>query len=325
MLDLWTTLWGNKVIAYLDIMLPSLLQPGNIPAARAYIHTYTFYTNDETRARIEESPRYAELKSLVEVVWEPLQKGEWEVTSNTVHRMMRSADEGHYMYVCSPDDIVGNESLKNLVPLCDGKMALIEYHLPRVRKSAYDVLKSLLMRGTISNRHLVSLTLTHLWRTVSRYPIIPNGDHYDVWHPTPTPIILPDRHIAELFATNWGKNWGYDNCLPYIMIEEGYPWMLIPHSDIYFHIEVGVSSSGPGGVPMNSPCCTWKIEKAMATVHFFTPHRYPNKGLGTIWQPDQTCQPLWIRKGLQKAREKSERDERLEAAARAERDERSIS
>lgn len=294
MLDLWTTVWGKKVEAYLDIMLPSLLQPGNIPAAREHIHTYTFYTSAE--AELRESPLVSKLMELVEVVWLPLQKGEWEVNSNTLHQMRRSADEGHYMYVCSPDDVVGNESLKNIIPLCDGKIALIEYHLPRVRKGAYQVFKTLLKKKEITNRQLVSLTLKYLWREVSRYPIFPNGGHYDVWHPTPTPIILPDQQIVDIFATNWGKNWGYDNCLPYIMIENGYPWMLIPHSDIYFHIEVGVSSLGPEGVPMNSPCCTWMINKARATVHFFSPHRYPNQHLSTIWQPDEKAPPPWIKK-----------------------------
>ena len=56
MLDLWTTVWGKKAQAYLDLMLPSLLQPGNLPAMRECVHTYTFYTNAEAREMIEKSP-----------------------------------------------------------------------------------------------------------------------------------------------------------------------------------------------------------------------------------------------------------------------------
>jgi len=283
MLDLWTTVWGKKVQAYLDIMLPSLLQPGNLPAVREHIHTYTFYTSAE--AELRESPLVKKLMELVDVVWLPLQKGEWEVNSNTLHQMQRSANEGHYMAVCSPDDVIGDGSLSNVIPLCNGELALIEYQLPRTTKESYQVFKSLLKKGAITNRELVSLTLKYLYKQVSHYPIFPNGDHYEVWHPTPTPILRPDKNLVEIFAGNWGKNWGYDNCLPYIMIERGYPWYLIPHSDIYFHIEVGVSSNGPEGIPMNSPCCTWMIDKARATVLYFSPHRYPNEHLRTIWQP----------------------------------------
>lgn len=284
MLDLWTTIWGKKAKAYVDVMLPSLLQPGNIPATKSHIHTYTFYSSEEAKATIQRSKPYAELASLVEVVWLPLQKGEWEVNSNTLHQMKRSADEGHYMMVCSPDDIVGNESLSNLINFCDGGFNPILYPLPRVRQGAYRVLKDLLRKSPVSNRKLVSLTMKYLFHKHSRYPIFPAGDHWEVWHPTPTPILKPDRKIVDIFSTNWGANWGYDNCLPYIMIEEGYPWCLIPHSDIYFHIEIGGSSIGPNGLPINSPCCTWMIDKARATVLFFSPHRYPNEQLRTVWK-----------------------------------------
>lgn len=285
MLDLWTTVWGKKAKAYCEIMLPSLLQPGNIPAARAYIHTYTFYTNDQARKVIERSPHYQQLRMLVEVVWEPLQKGEWEVNSNTLHQMRRSADEGHYMYVCSPDDIVGDHSLANITKVCEEGFNPILYHLPRLRPVSYQIVKDLLSKGTISNRELVSLTIKYLYKKHSAYPICPQGEaSYEVWHPTPTPIIRPDRDIVEIFSTNWGANWGYDNCLPYIMIEKDYPWYLIPHSDVYFHVEIGESSIGPNGLPINSPCCGWMIEKANATVVFFSPFKYPNEHLRTIWQ-----------------------------------------
>jgi len=284
MLDLWTTVWGKKTQAYLEVMLPSLLQPGNIPAAREYIHTYTFYTNDEAREKIERSRRYKELEALVPVLWMPLQKGEWEVNSNTLHQMRRSAEEGHYMMVCSPDDVVGDDSIANLIQICQGGFNPILYHLPRVRPGTHRILKHLLRKGTVSNRALVSLTIKYLFHKHSAYPIFPVGDHWEAWHPTPTPILRPDQRVVDIFATNWGKNWGYDNCLPYIMIELEYPWCLIPHSDIYFHIEIGGSSIGPNGLPINSPCCTWMIDKARATVLFFSPHRYPNKHLRTIWQ-----------------------------------------
>lgn len=290
MLDLWTTVWGKKAQSYLDLMLPSLLQPGNIPAAREHIHTYTFYTNDDTKQKIERSHLYRELRSLVQVIWEPLQKGEWEVNSNTLHQMRKSADDGHYMMVCSPEDVVGNQSLLNLIGIIRAGFNPILYHLPRTRNSSYRHMRAILRKGPISNRELVSFTLKYLYRKVSHYPIFPHesGEYLEVWHPTPTPILRPDDDIVALFETNWGKNWGYDNCLPYIMIERGYPWHLIPHSDVYFHIEIGGwSELGPSGVPMNYPCCTWQIVKANACVQFFKPNNYPNENLRTIWQLDK--------------------------------------
>jgi hypothetical protein len=286
MLNLWTTVWGSKAQAYLDLMLPSLLQPGNLPSIKECVNRYTFYVNDEAIQIIEYSELFHKLQSLVPVVIEPLQSGEWEVTSNTLHQMRLSAEEGQYMMVCSPEDVIGNGSLMHLVKMIDQRYNPILYHLPRTRDSSYEKMVRKLAKGPITNRELVSFTLKNLYWKVSKYPLFYQKDGtVKAWHPSPTPILKPDQAIVDLWATNWGKNWGFDNCLPYMMIEREYPWYLVPDSDLFFQIEVGGwVNFGPSGVPMNSPCCTWNMVKSHKGVKFFRPD---GQGQFGAWDPDK--------------------------------------
>ncbi|MBW2562388.1 MAG: hypothetical protein JRE40_16270, partial [Deltaproteobacteria bacterium] len=67
--------------SYLEVTLPSLMQPNNIPRARELLHSYNFYASDEARERVSQNPLLAKLTEVVEVNWFPLEKGEWETTS----------------------------------------------------------------------------------------------------------------------------------------------------------------------------------------------------------------------------------------------------
>lgn len=246
MLDLYTVIWGKEMTeGFLKVCLPSLLQPGNIPGC-ANRHTYTFYASEEAREQIKHDSQYRDLDHTLEVLWYPLQKGEWETTSNTLHQLKRSAAEGHYVLIMAPDNAVGNGSLQNLGKLCDGHHNPILFGFPRLNAKGWEELESLFINNLlVSNRQLVTLAMSHIEQTTyaidnwcDRHGIV-HGNAWLVKHNVPTPCILPDDRVTKIFSENPTVNSGFDHILPYRMIQAKYPWYLIRHSDIFFLVERG--------------------------------------------------------------------------------------
>jgi len=284
MLDLFTIIWGAEMTeAFLGVCLPSLLQLGNIPGC-PNLHTYTFYASDEAMHKIVDSQHYHELVQAVQVQWRDLQRGQWETTSNTLWQMQISADEGHYMLIMAPDNCVGNGSLRNLCQLCDGTHNPILFGFPRVTEEGWQKLRALMgsfqsatrdlttEKPLVSNQQLVSLAMKHIEQTT--YPIesrmdrrgIVHGNSWVVRHNVPTPCLRPDKKAISIFKTNPTLNSGFDHVLPWAMIEEGYPWHLIRHSDIFFLVERGrhliIEGSGHDQA-------AWDVVKQMQGLEFF--------------------------------------------------------
>ncbi|MFA5186409.1 MAG: hypothetical protein WC551_08040 [Patescibacteria group bacterium] len=264
--------------------LPSLLQPGNIPGC-SDLHTYTFYASDEAMHQITGSQHYGELVKVVNVQWRNLHRGEWETTSNTLWQMQVSADEGHYMLIMAPDNCVGDGSLRNLCQLCDGHRNPILFGFPRVTEEGWQKLRALMETSfqpatsdaghearRVSNRQLVTLAMKHIEQAT--YPIenrmdrrgIIHGNSWVVRHNVPTPCLLPDEKVLSIFRTNPTLNSGYDHVLPWAMIEKGYPWHLIRHSDIFFLVERGRHLIIEGG---GYDQAVWDTIKQVKGLEFF--------------------------------------------------------
>lgn len=272
MLDLYTVIWGRMIHSFLEVTLPSLMQPGNIPGAKDLLSSYNFYASPRARDKIEQSELYPQLNQIIKVQWFPLQKGLWETTSDTLFQMKLSAKEGHYMLIMAPDNAIGNDSITNMAKLCNGEHNPILFGFPRVNDYGWDEIKKLYTKQIIvSNRKLVSVAMKYIgdlsypisYMTTSR--II----HQNTWivrHNVPTLCLLPDEKIIDLFATNPTKNAGFDHVIPFSMVKFGYPWHFIKHSDIYFQVErerhllqesVGVDTK------------TWKSELQFLAADFF--------------------------------------------------------
>jgi len=245
-LNLFTIVWGEQMVqSFLEVTLPSLLQPGNIPASRDLLGYYSFYASDEAKDKIMASSLYKQLEASVSTRWFPLISGEWETTSDTLHQLRLSASERCFVLIVPPDTAYGNYSILNMAKLCEGAHNPILFGFPRINDIGFEKVKEILRRkGYFSNRELVTLSMGHLVDVT--YPIEPNvvhwivqGNSWKVRHNVPTPCILPDEWVIETFSTNPTKNSGYDHTLPYLMVEEGYPWYLIRHSDEFFLVERG--------------------------------------------------------------------------------------
>lgn len=272
MLDIFTIIWGGMIKSFLEVTLPSLMQPGNIPAAKDLLHNYNFYASEEAKDKISRSKLYPQFSQAVEVRWFPLQKGMWETTSNTMFQMELSAKERHYMLIMAPDNAVGNGSILNLAKFCDGNKNPILFGFPRVNEEGWQLICSLFQKGQlVSKRKLVTIAMKHIEQTT--YPIelnitrwIVQGNSWRVRHNVPTPCILPDQQIINIFSTNPTLNSGYDHILPYWMVELGYPWYLIRHSDDFFLVERGRHLIQEGsGLDQR----TWDQFRALKGLEFF--------------------------------------------------------
>jgi len=262
MLDIFTIVWGQMTDVFLELALPSLMQPGNIPAAKELIHNYNFYVSEEAKEKISDSKLYNKLIKEIEVNWFPLQKGEWELTSNMLYQMNLSAKEKHHMMIVAPDHALGNNSILNIAELTEKKYNPILYVNPRVCEEGYKIIKDLLKSGdVISNRRLVSIAMEYIEQ--APYPIeTTKSNLWKVRHNVPTPCLLPDEKMISIFTTNPTKYGGFDHMLPYWMIELGYPWYLIRNSDTFFFVERGEHFVMETTIP-------WNIRKQMAALEFF--------------------------------------------------------
>lgn len=240
MLDMFTIIWGSEMTeTYLRMVLPSILQEGNIPAAKELLHEYSFYASKEAKEAIIQSELYTQLSREIGINWFPLQKGEWETTSNFLHQMRMDVEEGHYMLIVPPDTAVGNRSILNMARLCDGQHNPILYGFPRVSEEGFQILRSLFReRKLVSNRELVSIAMRHI-EQMTYFIAEDKAEHWVVRHHAPTSCVLPDDKIFRICATNTKKYGDFDQSLPYITVRNGYPWYLIRHSDEFFCVERG--------------------------------------------------------------------------------------
>ena len=281
MLDLFTVVWGNEMVgSFLEVTIPSLIQPDNIPKAKGLLGSYTIYTDQETQAAIRQNKLYQRLAKDIEVCFEPLQKGKWEVSSNIMRQMEKSGAKHHYMLVMSPDWAVGNGSLFNMAELCaKGKFNPILYGFPRVTEPGYEALMAIFKQGRpVSNRELVSLAMKHVEQRTYTVGVamehwILSNNTWIVSHNVPTPCLLPNEEIIEIFFTNTTLNSGYDHAMPYILVEKGYPWHLIGNSDIYFQVERGRHLIGESVFDPSR----WQTDKALKGLRFFDQQKQ-------IWQ-----------------------------------------
>ena len=272
MLDLFTVIWGGMLESFLEVTVPSLIQPDNVPKAMELLGSYTIYTDPETEAAIKQSEVYQRLAKDIEVFFEPLQKGKWEVNSNIMRQLEKSASKRNYILVLSPDWALGNGSLYNMAEMCaKGEFNPILYGFPRVTEAGYQALRSIYKKGRpVSNRELVSLAMKNIEQRTYRVGVamehwILSNNTWIVSHNVPTPCLLPNREIIEIFSTNPTLNSGYDHALPYILVEKGYPWHFIGHSDVYYQAErgrhlIGEAVFDPG---------RWQTDKALKGLRFF--------------------------------------------------------
>jgi len=283
MLDLFTVVWGKAPPFrgldrfFVDITLPSLMQPNNILAAAQFISSYNIYADAQSEGTIRQHPLFDKLCSKVPVTFIPLQKGVGDVNSNILYQMGLSAAKGNHMLTVAPDSVIGDGSVLNMARLCaEGKFDVILFGYPKIPVTAFAEIKAALSTGSLSNRRLVAIVLRHTapepissstacTAIESRRPL-----EAEMCHRQPTPCPRPDGRIIEFFSSNFTPNQGYDHVLPMWMIDNGYTWYYIDDSDTFFtgdEAEAWRGGSGP-----------WRLDLLSREDQFFSNHRIKLKG-----------------------------------------------
>jgi len=243
MLDLFTIVWDkadrHRGLAHLycDATLPSLMQPGNLPEANSLVGSYSIYADDRSKEIITQSDYYREMEKLVSVSLLPLQNGVGDVNSNVMKQMEYSILQGNYMLIISPDWIIGNGSILNLSNICaEGKYQLILFGFPKIDPKVFRKIGARLRLGeTLTNRELVSIGMAYGSEAMD--VLYREGNRWIVSFRIPTPCLKPDKRVLDFFTTCTSPHQGYDHSLPMWMIEQGYSWQMIGHSDIFFLVE----------------------------------------------------------------------------------------
>src|SRR5216684_2675529 len=140
--------WGKMVDWYLDWHIPSLLQPGNLPALKDA--KYILYTDEEERLRGILSKAITNMK--VEVL--PLVNGRGKVNDCVKHCAARI--QGH-LAVFPAEFVFGDRSLRNLEAACE-KYDLVVYGFPRCRLTAMEeIVPFFRQKKILTNAQLVSI------------------------------------------------------------------------------------------------------------------------------------------------------------------------
>lgn len=226
-----TVVWGKMIDWYVDYQMPSLLQPGNLPALTDA--SYFIYTDEQERISALVSKKITNLK--VQVL--PLTNGRGNV--NDCFKDCASRIQGH-LAVIPPDFIFGDGSLKNLAALCE-KYDLVVYGFPRCDVEVVkEVLPLLKQNGTVSNAQLVALAMKHLHRETAPPSVCIKRTAKNTWevrHLVPNPVIKINEKSLALLNSIPANNGLLDHCVPFLCVEAGMSYHYVQSSDEVFLVE----------------------------------------------------------------------------------------
>lgn len=167
-----TSVWGTDYVElFLDVTLPSLLAPGNLPSLTSLESSlYEIYTTELDRSRIESSPVYQALCSLMATVIRVMehQNENKYIASSDCYResLARAAHDGKALLFLIPDMVLADGSLRSIAAImASGKRVALNTGLRLVKETAVPILLESYRSGTsltIQPRQLVSLALDHL-------------------------------------------------------------------------------------------------------------------------------------------------------------------
>jgi hypothetical protein len=166
-----TPVWGADFTrTFLDVTLPCLLSPGNIPALPPGSCVYKIFTSDDDRARIVESPAFRTLSSLATVELRTLEQRDdnpYVQSSNCYRAATREAsDAGAAIIYLIPDMIFADGGLAAIARfLGQGKRAVLVAGLRTVKESIVPEVLARFRAGgaiTVPPRPLVGLAMRHM-------------------------------------------------------------------------------------------------------------------------------------------------------------------
>jgi len=211
-----TVVWGPwHVGAFLDVNLPSLLAPGNLPAfAARHDVVYRIFTSPRDVQRIVSSSAFKQAQALVaiELVECPVDNAESPIA---MHHLLwrRSIDEAHaagaMILFVPPDVIWANGSFGHVADLAaQGKRAIFMTYVRVMQETCVPDVRRLYASQAspvidVSSRELVDLALRHIHPLTITYmrhsPNFPIHPEFVLW-PVPGEGLLMRVLVREMFA-----------------------------------------------------------------------------------------------------------------------------
>ncbi len=166
-----TAVWGSEYTdTYLNISLPSLLAPGNIPSLPAAHCTYKIFSPEADAERIRQSEAFKALAALVTVEFRPLnriQENPYITSSNCYRTATIEAGQSRatILYLI-PDMILADGSLRAVKRFLDeGKRAVMVAGMRAVKETLVPEALARFRTGhavSAPPRQLVELAMRHL-------------------------------------------------------------------------------------------------------------------------------------------------------------------
>jgi len=170
-----TQLWGRSYIdLYADVVIPTLLAPGNLPSLAPTPCVYTIYTTVSDQETLEQHPNFARLKAAIspwcQVVFSLISRdvdNSYETMSACHRDAIEQAERlGAAILFLQPDVIVGPGTLETVRRVMEGGRRVVL--APGLRACREEVMAALSPpgetagRATPTTRHLVGLALRNL-------------------------------------------------------------------------------------------------------------------------------------------------------------------
>ncbi len=190
-----TPVWGAEYTrAFIEICLPTLLAPGNIPAlAEMPDCIYHIFTSPADRQLIEDSAAFRELRQHIRVEFHPIRahveaiKIQYYVQSDCYRRGIRNADAaGAAMIFLNADVVIADGGIRTLLALARrGKRAILAMGVRLNKRAIVEQLQAYRSdRGsvavTVSPRDLARISTVNLHQ-ISRMHLYRNPD--EDFHP----------------------------------------------------------------------------------------------------------------------------------------------
>jgi len=166
-----TPVWGAQYTkTFVDVTLPSLLAPGNIPALSEGGCTYKIFTTTGDEARIRQSPAFQSLPTNVAVEFRPITKADDNpyVASSSCYRTATAEAQtaGVIIVYLIPDMILADGSLRTIKRFLEqGKRAVMVAGMRVSKETLVPEALARFKRGTAisaPSRPLVELAIRHL-------------------------------------------------------------------------------------------------------------------------------------------------------------------
>lgn len=186
-----TPVWGEKhTKIFIDILLPSLLSPKNIPnLLNLSEYTYYIYTDETDAIKIQESIEYRHLQSLISVkislIEEKFKNKNPYIMMSNCHRIglnIATKLNAGAIFI-PPDSIWADGSIKNLQNIISSGVTAIHMSMLRIEKNAtFKFVTNVKQQNNniylqITPRDLVKLSLPHLHSITHDHFFKEENDH----------------------------------------------------------------------------------------------------------------------------------------------------